>query len=128
KDMAQLVNEHVTLINTMNGALYDVEGVHRKFGIGPERIIDLLALMGDKVDNIPGVPGVGEKTALALLNGLGSLRDIYDNLEKVAELSFRGAKTLGKKLETHREQAFLSYELATIKLDCDLKESLDDLG
>ncbi len=127
KDMAQLVNPHVTLINTMNDALYDIEGVKKKFGVGPELIIDFLALMGDKVDNIPGVPGVGEKTALALLTGLGSLRNIYDNLDKVAELEFRGAKTMGKKLEEHRDQAFLSYELATIKLDCELHEGLDEL-
>ncbi|MBF1803158.1 DNA polymerase I [Alloalcanivorax profundimaris] len=127
KDMAQLVNDHVTLINTMNDALYDIEGVKKKFGIGPELIIDFLALMGDKVDNIPGVPGVGEKTALALLTGLGSLQNIYDNLDKVAELEFRGAKSMGKKLEEHREQAFLSYELATIKVDCELHEGLDEL-
>ncbi len=127
KDMAQLVNDKVTLINTMNDALYDIDGVVKKFGVGPELIIDFLALMGDKVDNIPGVPGVGEKTALGLLQGLGSLDTIYDNLDKVADLSFRGAKTLGKKLEEHKEMAFLSYQLATIKLDCELSEDLDDL-
>ncbi|MCK0154327.1 DNA polymerase I [Alcanivorax sp. S6407] len=127
KDMAQLVNDKVTLINTMNDALYDIDGVIKKFGVGPELIIDFLALMGDKVDNIPGVPGVGEKTALGLIQGLGSLETIYENLDKVAELSFRGAKTLGKKLEAHKEQAFLSYKLATIKLDCELSEDQDDL-
>ena len=127
KDMAQLVNDKVTLINTMNDALYDIDGVIKKFGVGPELIIDFLALMGDKVDNIPGVPGVGEKTALGLLQGLGSLDTIYQNLDKVAELSFRGAKTLGKKLEEHKDMAFLSYKLATIKLDCELSEDLDDL-
>ncbi|MED5239885.1 MAG: DNA polymerase I [Pseudomonadota bacterium] len=127
KDMAQLVNDKVTLINTMNDALYDIDGVIKKFGVGPELIIDFLALMGDKVDNIPGVPGVGEKTALGLIQGLGSLENIYQNLDKVAELSFRGAKTLGKKLEAHKEQALLSYKLATIKLDCELSEDQDDL-
>ena len=127
KDMAQLVTDKVTLINTMNDALYDIDGVVKKFGVGPELIIDFLALMGDKVDNIPGVPGVGEKTALGLIQGLGSLENIYQNLDKVAELSFRGAKTLGKKLEEHKEQAFLSYQLATIKLDCELSEDQDDL-
>ncbi len=127
KDMAQLVTDKVTLINTMNNALYDIEGVKQKFGVGPELIIDFLALMGDKVDNIPGVPGVGEKTALGLIQGLGSLEDIYANLDKVAELSFRGAKTMAKKLEEHKEMAFLSYQLATIKLDCELSEDLDDL-
>jgi len=127
KDMAQLVTEKVTLINTMNDALYDIDGVKKRFGVGPELIIDFLALMGDKVDNIPGVPGVGEKTALGLLQGLGSLEDIYANLDKVAELSFRGAKTMGKKLEDNKEMAFLSYQLATIKLDCEVSEDLDDL-
>ncbi len=127
KDMAQLVTDKVTLINTMNNALYDIEGVKQKFGVGPELIIDFLALMGDKVDNIPGVPGVGEKTALGLIQGLGSLEDIYANLDKVAELSFRGAKTMAKKLEEHKEMAFLSYQLATIKLDCELSEDLNDL-
>ncbi|MGJ3256627.1 MAG: DNA polymerase I, partial [Alcanivorax sp.] len=127
KDMAQLVTDKVTLINTMNNALYDIDGVKKKFGVGPELIIDFLALMGDKVDNIPGVPGVGEKTALGLIQGLGSLEDIYANLDKVAELSFRGAKTMAKKLEEHKEMAFLSYQLATIKLDCELSEDQDDL-
>jgi DNA polymerase-1 len=127
KDMAQLVNDRVTLINTMNNSVYDSAGVVKKFGVGPELIIDFLALMGDKVDNIPGVPGVGEKTAQALIDGLGTLVNIYDNLDKVAALDFRGAKTMAKKLEEHREQAFLSYQLATIKCDCPLNENLDDL-
>ncbi|MHA7919345.1 5'-3' exonuclease, partial [Alloalcanivorax xenomutans] len=89
KDMAQLVNGKVTLINTMTDTLLDVDGVKNKFGVGPELIIDFLALMGDKVDNIPGVPGVGEKTALALLQGLGSMEQIYATLNKVAEPSVR---------------------------------------
>src|SRR5690606_33875601 len=81
KDMAQLVCPHVSLVNTMTGSVYDVEGVKAKFGVGPELIIDYLALMGDKVDNIPGVPGVGEKTAQALLNGIpGGLDGLYANL------------------------------------------------
>ena len=76
--------------------------------------------MGDKVDNIPGVPGVGEKTALALLQNLGGLDAIYANLDKIPALGFRGAKSLPPKLETHREQAYLSYRLATIKTDVEL--------
>ncbi|GAB2999262.1 DNA polymerase I [Psychrosphaera aestuarii] len=117
KDMAQLVNQHVTLINTMTNTVMDPDGVVDKFGIPPELIIDYLALMGDKVDNIPGVPGVGEKTAVALIQGLGSIQSIYENLDKVADLGFRGSKTMAKKLEEHKEQLLLSYELATIKLD-----------
>jgi len=121
KDMAQLVCKHVTLVNTMTGSVYDIEGVKEKFGVGPELIIDYLALMGDKVDNIPGVPGVGEKTALGLLVGVGGGLDvIYANLDKVPGLPIRGAKTLPAKLEEHREMAYLSYKLATIKLDVPL--------
>ena len=127
KDMAQLVNQHVTLVNTMTETVMDVEGVKEKFGLPPELIIDYLALMGDKVDNIPGVPGVGEKTALALLQGLGGLDSIYDNLDKVADLGFRGAKNMHKKLEENRELAYLSYQLATIKLDVEMDQGPADL-
>ncbi|WP_092528473.1 DNA polymerase I [Onishia taeanensis] len=128
KDMAQLVNGHITLVNTMKGETLDVDGVKDKFGLPPELIIDFLALMGDKVDNIPGVPGVGEKTALGLLQGMqGGLDTIYGDLERIKTLSFRGAKTLGKKLDAHRDEAFLSYKLATIKTDCELPVGLDDL-
>ncbi|SDM38978.1 DNA polymerase I [Franzmannia pantelleriensis] len=128
KDMAQLVNGHITLVNTMKDETLDVAGVEEKFGLPPSLIIDFLALMGDKVDNIPGVPGVGEKTALGLLQGVGGGLDaIYADLDKVKELDFRGAKTLPKKLEQHRDQAFLSYQLATIKTDCELPVGLDDL-
>lgn len=127
KDMAQLVNQHVTLVNTMTETVMDIEGVKEKFGLPPELIIDYLALMGDKVDNIPGVPGVGEKTALALLQGLGGLDDIYANLDKVASLDFRGAKKMHEKLEANRDLAFLSYELATIKLDVELEQGPQDL-
>ncbi|WP_072670190.1 DNA polymerase I [Vibrio injensis] len=117
KDMAQLVNDHVTLINTMTNVVMDREGVIEKFGIPPELIIDYLALMGDKVDNIPGVPGVGDKTATALLQGIGGLEALYANLDKIADLGFRGSKTMAKKLEDNRDNAWLSYQLATIKLD-----------
>lgn len=117
KDMAQLVNSHVTLVNTMTETVMDEAGVEEKFGIPPNLIIDFLALMGDKVDNIPGVAGVGQKTALALLQGLGSLDEIYANLDKVAGLEFRGAKNMAAKLESEREQAQMSYTLATIKTD-----------
>ena len=127
KDMAQLVNEHVTLVNTMTNTLMDRSGVIEKFGIPPELIIDLLALQGDKVDNIPGVPGVGEKTALGLLQGLGGIDAIYANLDRVADLDIRGAKSLAAKLEEHRANAELSYRLATIKLDCELHLEEGDL-
>ena len=128
KDMAQLVDGHITLVNTMTGSVLDVAGVKEKFGVGPEHIIDYLALMGDKVDNIPGVPGVGEKTAAGLLTGInGGLKELYDNLDKIPTLPLRGAKSLPAKLEEHREMAFLSYQLATIKIDVPLDIELDAL-
>ena len=127
KDMAQLVNDHIMLINTMNNTLLDREGVIEKYGIPPELVIDWLALQGDSSDNIPGVKGVGEKTALALLQGIGSIKTIYENLYKVAELSFRGAKTFAPKLLAEKEMADLSYLLATIKTDVELDVTHDQL-
>ncbi|GMQ45136.1 DNA polymerase I [Vibrio sp. 10N] len=120
KDMAQLVDDNVTLINTMTNVVMDRAGVVDKFGIPPELIIDYLALMGDKVDNIPGVPGVGDKTATALLQGIGGIKDLYEKLDDIAPLGFRGSKTMAKKLTEHKENALLSYDLATIKLDVEL--------
>ncbi len=117
KDMAQLVDDNIMLINTMNNTLLDRDAVIEKYGIPPELIIDYLALMGDSADNIPGVAGVGEKTALGLLQGIGSMAEIYTNLDKVAELPIRGAKKLGDKLLAEKEMADLSYRLATIKTD-----------
>lgn len=127
KDMAQLVDENITLINTMTNVVMDREGVVEKFGIPPELIIDYLALMGDKVDNIPGVPGVGDKTATALLQGIGGLDKLYSQLDDIAPLGFRGSKTMAKKLEDNKENAYLSYELATIKLDVELEHTPESL-
>ncbi|AGP80011.1 DNA polymerase I [Alteromonas mediterranea MED64] len=127
KDMAQLVNKHVTLINTMTNQLMDVEGVNTKFGIPPELVIDFLALKGDKVDNIPGVPGVGDKSAQALLNGIGGIDEIYKNLDKIADLSFRGSKSMAAKMEEYEEQARLSYTLATISIDLELDYDVETL-
>ncbi len=128
KDMAQLVDGHITLVNTMSGSSMDVEGVKEKFGVAPEQIIDYLALMGDSSDNIPGVPGIGPKTASGLLVGVnGGLNELYAQLDIVPSLPIRGAKTLPAKLEEHKEMAFLSYQLATIKVDVPLDIGLDDL-
>lgn len=127
KDMAQLVTPDITLINTMNNAILGPDEVVEKYGIPPALIIDFLALMGDASDNIPGVPGVGEKTAQALIQGLGGIKDIYENLDKVASLSFRGAKTMATRLEQNKEVAFLSYQLATIKTDVELDLTVEQL-
>ncbi len=120
KDLAQLVNEHVTLLNTMTNETLDIEGVNKKFGLPPEKIIDYLALMGDKADNIPGVPGVGPKTAVKWLDEYGSLEGVIQNAEAV-----KGK--IGEKLRDNLEQLGLSHELATIKLDVELDFGPKDL-
>lgn len=127
KDMAQLVNPWVSLHNTMTETRMDEAGVMEKFGLPPDLIIDFLALMGDKVDNIPGVPGVGEKTAQALLTHLGNLNSVYARLDEVAALPIRGAKSLAEKLREHEAMARLSYTLATIKTDCELPFNYNEL-
>ncbi|MFQ1008258.1 DNA polymerase I [Gilliamella apicola] len=120
KDMAQLVSDKITLINTMNNAVLDPKGVMDKFGVPPEKIIDYLALRGDSSDNIPGVPGVGEKTAQSLLTEFTSVKDIYARLDDIEKLSIRGAKSLKQKLIDNQNEAELSYLLATIKTDVKL--------
>ncbi|MGS0826093.1 DNA polymerase I [Shewanella sp. 0m-8] len=128
KDMAQLVDDNVTLINTMTNTIMGPTEVTEKFGVGPELIIDLLALQGDKADNIPGLPGVGEKTALAMLTGAGSVEQILAAPEKMPELGFRGSKTMPAKIIEHADMLKLSYELATIKLDVELEQDWHQLS
>lgn len=120
KDLAQLVNPNVTLMNTMTNELLDHEGVVKKFGVRPDQIIDYLALVGDKVDNIPGVPSVGPKTAVKWLNDYKSMEGIIENADAV------GGK-VGEKLRDNIEQLRLSYELATIKMDVELDIEIDQL-
>jgi len=114
KDLAQLVNEHVTLLNTMANETLDVEGVVTKFGLPPGKIIEYLGLMGDKADNIPGIPSVGPKTAVKWLNEYGSLDELVKRADEV-----KGK--VGEKLRDNLDQLELSRELATIKLDVELE-------
>ena len=120
KDMAQLVEPHITLINTMTDTLLDRAGVKQKFEVWPEQIIDYLALVGDSSDNIPGVPGIGPKTAAPLLGHFGSLEEIFKRLDEIPTLAFRGAKQLPPKLAQHKDIALLSRQLATIRCDVEL--------
>ena len=120
KDLAQLVNDRITLMNTMTNEVLDSEGVVRKFGIGPDRIVDYLALMGDKSDNIPGVPGVGPKTALKWLQEYGSMEGIIENAE-----SIKGK--VGERLRENIDLLRLSHELATIKQDVKLDFKIPEL-
>ncbi|MBM7072577.1 DNA polymerase I [Shewanella sp. 202IG2-18] len=127
KDMAQLVDENVTLINTMTDTIMGTEEVTNKFGVGPNLIIDLLALMGDKADNIPGLPGVGEKTALAMLQGVGSVAKLLDDPDAVTQVTFRGSKSMPAKIRDNAEDLQLSYDLATIKIDVELEQAWQEL-
>lgn len=114
KDLAQLLRRDDVFWDFAGKDKLDYEHIRDVFGVRPEQIADLLALMGDSVDNIKGVPGVGPKSATALLSHFGSLDNIYENLEKIREVKVRGAKTLGAKLKTHRDAALLARELTII--------------
>ena len=127
KDMAQLVTEHVTLLDTMKEKITDIDAVKEKYGFEPKYMIDYLALMGDAVDNIPGMPGVGDKSAKALIAGIGGISDIYERLDDIAGLGFRGSKSLKPKMLEHEDIVRLSYELATIKCDVELPQQADEL-
>lgn len=119
KDMAQLVNERVTLVNTMSGETLDIEGVKEKFSVRPDQIRDYLALMGDKVDNVPGVEKCGPKTAVKWLEAYGSLAGV---MEHAAEIKGK----VGENLQAALPQLPLSYDLVTIKTDVDLHTELSD--
>ena len=120
KDMAQLVSDHVTLVNTMTETTLDRAGVIEKYGVPPERIIDYLALMGDSVDNIPGVPKVGPKTAVKWLNQFGSL-------DKVIARAGEVKGKVGENLRDSVADLPLSRDLTTIRCDVDLPVGIDDL-
>ncbi|MEM6454502.1 MAG: 5'-3' exonuclease H3TH domain-containing protein [Acidobacteriota bacterium] len=114
KDLAQLVDGRTTWRDPKKDAGLDVDGVIEAFGVRPSQIADYLALVGDRVDNIPGVPGIGAKTAAALLGAYDDLEALLANPEGVASLGVRGAKKLPAKLADHAEQAHLSKQLATV--------------
>lgn len=127
KDMAQLVTHNVAIINTVKNPMLGLRDIVNRYGVTPELIVDLLALKGDSSDNIPGIPGIGEKTALALLKGIGSLKTIYQNLPMITLLNLRGSKILANKMIQHKDIAFLSYELATIKTNLNLTTNYNQL-
>ncbi|MFQ5610462.1 MAG: 5'-3' exonuclease H3TH domain-containing protein, partial [Woeseiaceae bacterium] len=135
KDLAQLLTKEDIFWDFAGKGKIGYDKVPEVFGVWPEQIADFLALAGDSVDNIKGVPGVGKKTAEALLKHFGTLDDIYDNLDKIHEVEVRGAKTLGAKLETHKDAAILARKLTGIACDApidDMEEALQpgapDLG
>jgi 5'-3' exonuclease len=127
KDLAQLVTDRVSLLDFAKDDRYGPAEVVEKFGVRPEQIVDFLALAGDPVDDIPGVQGVGKKTAQALLGAFPDLDTIYDRLDEVPNLDIRGAKSLAKKLAAARETAFLSQRLAVAATEACEAVPLDEL-
>jgi len=119
KDLMQLVSDGVVMIDTMKDKTYDASGVEERFGVGPDRVAELLGLMGDASDNIPGVPGVGPKTALQLIRDYGSVEGVLHNAAKIRNERIRKAVT------EHAAQARLSRELALVKTDADVELDLD---
>lgn len=127
KDLAQVMSERDVLWDYARETRYDCAAIETKFGVPPVRIADYLALVGDNVDNIPGVPGIGAKTAAALLQRFAGIEALLDDLDGVAGSDLRGAKALAAKLEAHAEQMRLSYRLATIVTDIALAAEQRDI-
>ena len=126
KDFQQLVGPRVTLLDPMFDKRTGVDEVRARYGIEPERWVDIIGLMGDAIDNIPGIRGVGEKTASALIRHAGSLEALLADLDGIAKSGVRGAAGLIEKVRAHAEQAVLAKQLATIRRDVDVAEGLGD--
>jgi len=127
KDLMQLVTDGIKLLDSAKDRWIGADQVKEKFGVAPEQIIEVMGLMGDAVDNIPGVKGIGEKTAIALIQQFHTLENLYDHLDQVEQSKLRGAARIRKVLEEGKEAAFLSRRLATVKNDVPLAVSLEDL-
>ncbi|MGQ0385302.1 MAG: 5'-3' exonuclease, partial [Gammaproteobacteria bacterium] len=128
KDLAQLIRDGDAYWDYAGERRYAYDEIEEQFGVRPERIADYLALTGDSVDNIPGVPGVGPKTAGALLREFASLEELYAGLDRVPALAIRGAAQLPAKLREHRDAAFFARRLTTIACDMPLEVTADDLA
>jgi DNA polymerase-1 len=120
KDLMQLVTREIVIIDTMKDKTYDIDGVKERFGVPPEKVVEVLALSGDPSDNIPGVPGVGGKTAQRLIEEFGSLEQVLKNVEKVKNEKIRD------RLRTYADQARLSRDLVIIRTDADVALDLDE--
>ena len=127
KDFMQLVSARVHLFDSARDRWIDTVDVHSRFGVSPDRVVQVMGLMGDSVDNIPGVPGIGWKTATALIQQFDTLENLYNRLDEVPSLNLRGAVRLRASLESGKEAAFLSRILATVRNDAPLTIRLEDL-
>lgn len=128
KDLSQLINNNIYVLNHINNSILNINTIKKQYGIVPHLIIDFLSLTGDKVDNIPGVMGIGKKTATILIKNIGSIQKIYDNLNQINTLIIRGKKNIIYKLKTGKKMAFLSYQLAKIKIDVYLNQKYESLN
>ncbi|HEY8517788.1 MAG TPA: DNA polymerase I [Candidatus Binatia bacterium] len=128
KDMMQLVGPHVTLVDTMHDRTFGVEEVRARFGVEPSQVVEVMALMGDSIDNIPGVKGIGEKTASRLISHYGSIDEMYRRLDEIETLGLRGAKRVRTILEEGEESARASRFLATIRSDLPIELDIESLA
>ena len=127
KDLMQLVGEGVSLLDTAKDKWITIDGVKEKFGVEPRRVVEVMGLMGDPSDNIPGVKGIGEKTAIALIQRYHSLENLYDHLQELEETGLKGIERIRKALVAGKDAAFLSRELATVRTDVPIQLTLKDL-
>jgi len=122
KDILQLVSDRIEVFDTMKEKRFGVEEVVQRFGVHPAQVVEVMGLAGDAIDNIPGVPGIGEKTAIQLIKTFGSIENLLDHLDQIRQ------KKLKENLETHKEQARLSRQLATIHTNVPISFQLDDFA
>jgi DNA polymerase-1 len=127
KDLMQLVTNGVKLLDSAKDRWIGAQEVKEKFGVSPEQVIEVMGLMGDAVDNIPGVKGIGEKTASALIQQFQTLENLFTHLEEIERMKLRGAARLSKIIEAGKDIAFLSRELATVKRDVPITTGVDEL-
>jgi len=127
KDLMQLVTDGIRLLDSAKERWIGADQVREKFGVAPEQVIEVMGLMGDLVDNIPGVKGIGEKTAIALIQQFHTLENLFDHLEEVAQMKLRGAARVRDLLEKDKDNAFLSRALATVKRDVPVETPLESL-
>jgi 5'-3' exonuclease len=127
KDLMQLVTDGIRLLDSAKDRWIGAEQVREKFGVAPQQVIEVMGLMGDPVDNIPGVKGIGEKTAIALIQRFQTLENLFDHLDEVEQMKLRGAARVRKILEEKKDDAFLSRDLATVKRDVPIETPLEAL-
>lgn len=127
KDLMQLVGPSVRILDTMKGKWIGIEEVKEKFGVEPERVVEVMGLMGDSIDNIPGVKGIGEKTATLLIQRFQSLENLFNRLDDLERAGIKGAARIAKMLRDGKETAFLSRALATVRTDVPIEIELEKL-